>query len=267
LLAVQSAWFLRCLYLFTILKCIYWLARFDLFFGEQSLFPHKVHNLSGLREIPFLLYDQTSASWSLISIIAAGLIGAFLLFARTFRFPFALLLWLIVLNIHYKTYGALTAGDYLHNQFLFFAVFMSPFPPPANRWREIRMLLHNLGSLAAIIQVCLAYCLAGLAKAADPVWQTGDALALTLTVEHYRTFHSPDFLKGILPVLNFLVIVYQLTFPVLIWLRGVKKWILALGIVMNLYVMFGMGLVSFGAIMLISYLLFIRSSGQITANG
>jgi hypothetical protein len=52
------------------------------------------------------------------------------------------------------------------------------------------------------------------------------------------------------------VLGYQLLFPVLVWIKKIKKMFLLLGILMHLYIAFVMGLVEFGSVMIISYIIF-----------
>jgi hypothetical protein len=57
-------------------------------------------------------------------------------------------------------------------------------------------------------------------------------------------------------ILNYLVIWYQLLFPVLVWIKPIKKWYLLAGIVQHLFIAFVLGLPSFGLIMIVAYAIF-----------
>jgi hypothetical protein len=56
--------------------------------------------------------------------------------------------------------------------------------------------------------------------------------------------------------LNYVVLAYQLLFPVLVWIKKIKKPFLILGILMHLYIAFVIGLVSFGFVMILPYIYF-----------
>jgi len=58
--------------------------------------------------------------------------------------------------------------------------------------------------------------------------------------------------------LTYATIIYQLLFPMLIWFRRFKIYFFSFGIIQHLLIAFGMGLFSFGVIMAICYILFLK---------
>jgi hypothetical protein len=123
------------------------------------------------------------------------------------------------------------------------------------QWRNF---LHNFGSTAIQIQVCVLYLVAALAKLGDAHWQEGRAIWQTGLIRHF-TWDS----KVLFPqnnwwtvFLNYAVLLYQVGFPFLIWVPKLKRILLISGIVIYLYIALFMGLVSFAAIMILAHVYF-----------
>jgi hypothetical protein len=99
--------------------------------------------------------------------------------------------------------------------------------------------------------------MAGYTKLLDPNWIVGDAISNIFKIHDYNipVFYDVPF-NSLTVFLNYVVIFYQLLFPVLVWLKSIKKWYLALGIIQHLFIAFAFGLPTFGFIMVISYSVF-----------
>jgi len=179
------------------------------------------------------------------------------LFYYRLPFLFDFLLWFLVLNIHNKIYPTLTGGEYLLNQLLLFNIFISKRFIVSDHWfNSFKKCIHNFACAGIIIQVCFIYLVAGLTKLKDVVWMQGEAVALSSQVEHYNMFNEIkfDYDSLVAMIFNYIILFYQLLFPLLIWFSKIKKPMIIFGIVFHLYVAFGMGLVSFGMVMLIPYI-------------
>jgi hypothetical protein len=164
-----------------------------------------------------------------------------------------------MLNLHNKLYPTLTGGDFLLNQFLFFNCFISKtYEIKKTAFNELKALFHNLGVIAVIVQMCFVYLVSGITKLQDESWMSGEAVAAISQVDHYSMYTQFRFRRDstIASMLNYLVVFYQLLFPVLIWFSKVKKPLLIAGIILHLYIAFVMGLVTFGLVMMIGYIYF-----------
>jgi hypothetical protein len=255
LFPVRVRWLKRALYMLILLKCVYWVSSFTFYFGEEPVSMFKPHVSFGIREIPLLLYD-TRMPWisgcALAILIAACL---WRLFMPAGQMILDFVIWLLVLNIHYKVYATLTGGDNLINQLLFFNVLLGA--READSGHRLRTFLHNVGFAGVTIQVCLVYMISALTKLSDEGWRDGTALLTTAGIEHYRNFPPQAWIKPeVWKALNYAVIAYQLLFSFLIWIRPLKKWLLVAGVIMHLYIAFGMGLVLMGITMIIAYIPF-----------
>lgn len=254
----QALRFKQLLYLFLSIKAIYWLCYYDLYFGQNAIAYSKTYSLGVLKDIAFLLYNNkaTSSGYYFITGIFVSLLLSY--FIKKIPFLFEFIIWLLVINIHNKIYSTLTGGDYLLNQFLFFNCFISkPYTTNLSWQSSLSRFFHNFGVLAIIIQIQLVYVVAAIAKLYSTDWINGLAIIKLDPVEHYHMFcnlHLTNNFVGY--IINYLVLLYQLLFPVLIWINKFKKPFLVIGILTHLYIAFVIGIVGFGLIMLFAYIFF-----------
>ncbi len=256
----QSLWFSRLLYLFVVFQCCTWFLQFDLLFGEHSVVMPGQGAVFFYQRPAFLLFERPDlAPAFLLMALLMAVCGLFFR-ARLSALPNLLLnalLWLLVLNLHNRLYAALTGGGFLLNQFLFFNCFLAIGKGKASQpVMECRYLLHNLAVSAIRLQLVLAYFLSGLAKLSDSGWLNGKALNDTTRVHHFFIQDGMDGLGTWGVFLNYLVMTYQLLFPLSLLPGGWKKPFLLPGILMHLYIAFFMGLVDFGLVMVIGYVFF-----------
>jgi len=108
-------------------------------------------------------------------------------------------------------------------------------------------------------QICLVYFFSALAKLHDENWLNGTAVLMTSQVDHFSLpiiSNNAARFTFLLVFLNYLVLFYQVLFPIVIWIKKIKKTFIVIGILMHLYIAFVMGLVSFGLIMILPYIYF-----------
>lgn len=257
---LQSLWFKRLLYIFVIIKCTYWLCYYNLLFGKNSIVYKEPHSIGFIKDVAFYLYNSTSNNLGYLFLGGAILLSilSFILSrhpqrSRRIYVISDFILWLLVINISNNLYPTLTGGDYLLNQFLLFNCFLT-FEKNKNYFK---IPLHNFASIAIVIQICLVYFLSAIAKLSNADWLNGSAISETLQVQHYSLELFSHTKQNILnSTINYVVLFYQLFFPIVIWFKKVKKPFLIIGIVMHLFIAFIMGLMSFGFIMILGYIYF-----------
>lgn len=264
----EITWFRNGLYLFLLYKAFVYFYHFRTLFSIRKMIYTQPGFLGGIKDWAFFLNNYYSVKLSVACIVLLVVLS-FIGLAKKSNYVTNALLWLLMLNMNNFLYSTLTAGDYLLNQLLFFNIFFSIKDYRNPTWNDLKNSLHQMAFAGIRIQVCLVYFLAGWFKLTDPAWLSGDAL--------YRIFQIPEYSNGFLMalpygvclVLTYITIVYQLLFPVLIWLRPLKLYVLAFGIIQHLLIAFAMGLFSFGVIMILCYLLFLkydRSSAHLANN-
>lgn len=218
---------------------------------NQPVFTDTFHDLA------FILNNYYSRNLCLVFILLLGALSLIGVFRRS-NYMSNLLLWLVMLNMNSYLYATLTAGDYLLNQLLFFNIFFSTKQGASVFFNDLRTAFHNMALAGMKAQICLAYFLAAWFKLTDAAWLNGSAV--------HQIFQIPEYTNGLLMslplwlcmMLNYATIAYQLLFPFTIWFRSCKIYLLAFGIIQHLAIAFGMGLFSFGIIMMICYLVFLK---------
>jgi hypothetical protein len=251
----QTSLMKRGLYLVCLTACVYYLWDSSALFGKDSYVIRQPRLFSGLHDLPYLLYSHPATAFYFLltgTVIAlAGLKG-------WRSIPSDFLLWFIFINLHYAIYPGITGGQYLLNQLLFFQCLLS-FPQKQwpLRYQSLQHFLNNAGAISIMTQVCMIYLVSGVAKLSDSSWWNGEAVSMVGRLRHFRLydtilFNSP----GVATVLTYLILIYQLSFPVLIWWTPLRKIASAVAVPVYLYIALYMGLMSFGMIMLLAHLYF-----------
>ena len=125
---------------------------------------------------------------------------------------------------------------------------------------SLRNLLHNLGVLACMAQVCIMYFTSGLHKATGELWQNGTALYYVLQVEEFTHPFFRDLLLSndlFFVIGTYMAVIAQLAFPFLLFNKFTKYIAMAALISMHLGIAVIMGLISFSFIMIANQLLFL----------
>lgn len=257
-LSHQTLKFKQLLYLFIVIKVIYWLWYYNLYFGKNAIAYIKPYSLGAFKDMAFLLYNNKSFSAGYFFIFGTLFFLALSYFVKKIPILFEVFLWFLVINIHNKLYPTLTGGDHLLNQFLFFNCFLSKTRSNSSIWlNDLTKCFHNFGVLAIVIQIQIVYLIAGSAKLNSSDWLSGIAIINLGEVNYFNLYSNTFSFAGIFGYFfNYLILFYQLLFPVLIWVEKIKKPLLVIGILTHLYIAFVMGIMGFGLIMLIPYVYF-----------
>lgn len=253
--------FIKALSVFVLYQLLTYVLHYDTLFGNSSIIYQSQQSAGWFKDWFFVLTHTNSTLLNTAFLILAA-VAALLSLCKVFVRLSSIVLWYTVVNLHNYVYPTLTGGDYLLNQFLFFAMFLSTSNKQTHRpWVEqMKTVFHNFGFLAIQVQVCIAYFLAGYFKWQDDTWQQGLGVYYALNVHE---FSLPSLLtmtkySSLMVALNYFVLVYQLAFPVLVWVKPIKSYLLILGVLQHVFIAFGMGLFSFGLIMIVAYIPFLN---------
>lgn len=157
-------------------------------------------------------------------------------------------------------------GTNLAELFLIYLVFINSSETPTPRptiASKFGTALSNTAFQLARFQLVLVYATAGMCKMSGPLWRNGTALFYILQSEYYS---HPLWGKILLehPVLLSLfthaTILFQLSFPALIWAKSFRPYLIGLGTVFHLSIAVVMGLTHFGMMMTIAYVVFFPNS-------
>lgn len=243
--------------MFLLYKAFVYFYHFRSLFSDKAMIYTQQAFPGGIKNIPFLLnnhYSKTFAISCIVLIAALALVGLL----RRSNYVTNLLLWLLMLNMNSYLYATLTAGDYLLNQLLFFNIFFSVKQSASPFFNDLKTAFHNMALAGIKIQICLAYFLAGWFKLTDADWLNGSAVHHIFQIPEYSSSFLMTLPLWFCIVLNYATMGYQLLFPFTIWFKSCKIYLLAFGIIQHLIIAFCMGLFSFGIIMIICYLLFLK---------
>jgi hypothetical protein len=261
----ELGWFRLALYLFLLYKVCVYIIHFDDFFKSTGLIFHRMQNVNPAMDFAFYLCNHYSVHFAAICILAVCFLSL-LGFGKRSNYMTNAILWLLIMNITNVLYPTLTAGDYLLNQVLFFNIFFSFKDASGKRFHDLKTMLHNTALIGIKVQVCIAYFLAGWFKLIDPSWIGGEALSQIFRIPEFSNELLMALPAFICTLLTYCIIVYQLLFPLLIWIRPLKIYVLAFGILQHLMIAFGMGLFGFGILMIICYILFLKVDTSRTFN-
>jgi hypothetical protein len=242
--------------LFVVYKCLYWFYDYNLLFSEQSIVYKNDLILPFWQWPAFILFKSHAAALSVSFLAGVFMAAIYVLFSGKHLRAAFFILWFGILNINNNVYPTLSGGDYLFQHLLFFCIFLSNSNLKQTNLHSLDIAANNFGIIAIRIQVCLVYLLAGYAKIMDADWLNGTAVNDVFSVRDYSMPFLYESNSAFGKELNYLVIGYQLLFPILVWIRRIKKWFLLMGVLQHLFIAFIIGLPSFGFIMIIAYAIF-----------
>lgn len=173
----------------------------------------------------------------------------------------SILIWFFTVNLINRAGIIFTGGEVLVKLLLFLMIFIQvPKKEYRNEFnRMVRNVLNNVFFIACQIQVVFVYVFSSWFKLIDPNWINGDAIAYVSQIDAYSNSFTEELLKNnewIGKTATILALVYQSLFPILIWFNKIKPIFLLIGVIFHIVIAFGMGVFSFGMIMIVCYLLF-----------
>jgi hypothetical protein len=218
------------------------------------------HGFSGLKRVAVLLREPFFREYYQIFVYPFLVLTALAVFGIS-NFWTRLLTWVLFVNLHYADYEVSNGGWHVLHHLLLLSIFLFKLPRFAiDRNGAFLTTLHNLGFLFSWIQVCILYLTAGSHKFLGLYWVTGDALFVTLSIQEFSLPWIMDWLDQntwYLKLGNWVSLFYQVSFPVLIWFKSVRPYLLPIGLVFHLSIAFLVGVLDFGLILVAAYAMFI----------
>lgn len=242
------------------------------FFTDQGIVPGK-----DALELVFEFMRPTF-SWFPISDAgvllgqAALIVAIFMLMIGIFSRMAALIAFVLHVAFLHRNYLIGYGADFVATFMFFSLIFIESdrclslrrrlfrVPPMVNS--SLSHLCSSVGVRILQIQMCLIYGYTGLEKVKGPSWWDGTAV--------WAVFGNPQlflfdlsWLKNfplVIAGLTFLTVLFEVYFPVLVWFRQTRGWLLLLGIFLHAGIAGTIGLVFFSAVMVSSYVLFVDST-------
>jgi hypothetical protein len=153
--------------------------------------------------------------------------------------------------------GAVYGVDLIFTFYLFFFCLASDQVQPGES--RLRAWLSSLAFRFAQIQLCIIYAFSGWEKLKGAPWWNGDALWSVIANPQLARFdftwlaHFPL----VLVLAAYLTLIWEMYFPVLVWLPRLRLPVLFLGVLFHLSILGMMKLAFFGLLMISTYVLFL----------
>ncbi len=180
------------------------------------------------------------------------------------NYVLSLVMFLVVLMYHHITHPVINGGDQVVLFYMFLGVFCNNRPSFSEESiiRLFQDALNNFCILIAQIQVALIYLVSGWDKLNSETWIDGTAIFNLLQVDFYPTNWLQALTEGVdlqtLVMVSWLVIAFELLFPLLVWIPGLRYWMLSMGILFHLFIALGLSLPDFALIMIWTYVIFVK---------
>lgn len=193
------------------------------------------------------------------------LTGILLSIGSFFFLPFKrlslIVTYILLMNIYHKTAPLQNGGFSLLTMAFFMLLFIDEEAiNTKNRyWRIIKLSLANFTFLAMRLQVVILYIVATYYKFTGETWVDGTAFYYVLYNDMYsHPFFASHFIDNtfIIKSVSWFTLVFQLLFPVLVWIKKTKNSMLIAGVFLHVMIAWVMGIVDFGIIMILMYTLF-----------
>lgn len=180
------------------------------------------------------------------------------LFTKLNYFSSFLVFWFSVCLSKFL-FPVLNGADLVLNLFLLIGLVVPTSPVlKFSGLENYQKVFSSFGVLLIKVQIALIYFLSGYDKLITASWRSGHAI---FSVANLDFFSNPNFsvqLTGLSTLLvAWLVIIFEISFAFFIWFEKFKKYWLIAGTVFHLAIIVFMGLLDFGLVMLISYLIFL----------
>lgn len=173
----------------------------------------------------------------------------------------SVLVFFFTINLFLKGYMAFTGGEVLVNIMLFYLMFIHK-PKDKGWFSDLQNILNNSFYWIMLVQVCILYFYSAIYKFMDPNWVNGYAVMYVSRIKVFSSLMTDIFNDNyVLSVIaTYLTLAYQLLFPIAVWMKRVKVPFLLFGVLFHLMIAFGMGIFTFGMIMIVMYILFLDES-------
>ncbi|HVI46833.1 MAG TPA: hypothetical protein VM802_18280 [Chitinophaga sp.] len=123
----------------------------------------------------------------------------------------------------------------------------------------ISNMLTNLAAYSIMFHLCLAYFISGISKAHADVWYNGVATYYTFSLDRFKGTSYNDAIVSngwIVLVTTYVTILFELYFPVLIWIRKLRIPLIIVGTCLHMGIYIFMMIYGFQIIFILTYGLF-----------
>ena len=209
------------------------------------------------------------SNWVIFLFLTTGLVFSFLFMLGIFQRFSVVVLFFLLLVFKMRNIYLLDGGDNVISVILPFYLFVNTYSY-SKKYEEfkkikafkitiIESLISNYFAFAIMIQICIIYFFAGIHKLQGELWRDGTALYYILNSDDFSpTELNKSITNSLLVVklITWFTILFQLTFPIMIWFNRTKKTYIYLGITLHLGIFLIMKIDNFSFVMISCYAIF-----------
>ncbi len=218
-----------------------------------------------------IVEQSDSRDWDNLIMIARISFGIFVLILCFLKRTFwtSCLIFILYLAFYLLTHPIVNGGDIILLFYLGLGViFHKPTININVKWEQIGDQWFEFVLLVAQIQLAIIYLHSGWDKLTSPDWRGGIALYNMISVDYYAT----PWLKNLIVtfgeqgriILSWLVIGFELLFPILVWPKNTRIYVLIAGITFHMLIGLGLSIPIFSILMIWCLLLFHSNSDFIS---
>lgn len=238
-------------------------------FGPDGVFPYDEFLKTLSQQRSFSLYALSSSSWLFEALYHVGIVATLVWTLGVGTRWLTPLVWLLWWSMHERFPHLWDGGDNLMQIVLLYLCFANVgcHLTLASKRREmgpVASMLHNSALLAAGIQLCLVYGIAGLAKVQGESWRDGTALYYALRAGEFNWVGYSQYIyesSTLLVLLAYATVAFQVSFTFVFFLSNRLRTVwLAAGILFHLGILVFMGLTTFAVFMMATDLIFVADA-------
>ncbi len=254
----KVAFFRRVLYIFLLINTITLFPSVTDIFGYNGIAGTRGFSWNGLGAFFNLLSHPINVKheWIAWFFVIGQMISIIFSLLRIWPVLASIGVYFFTINLFTKAGLFITGGEVLINILLFYLIFIRE----NKQGSYFQNIINNTVYYIILIQICVLYFFSTYFKLIDENWVNGMALTYVSKI----VFYSSDLFYEIVNsseilarIMTWSVLAYQGLFFIMVWIKKVKIPFLIYGVIMHLAISFGMGIFSFGIIMIITYILFL----------
>lgn len=216
---------------------------------------------------PWFFWSDAGMPWAHGALVAGLLLLTLGIGGRVLT----LLVWILHIGFLQRNYAIAFGADLVGNTFLFLMIGMQTCARLSlwNRLRGSRGLqpgtgdwIHSAFYRLLQIQLCTIYCYTGWEKLKGGLWWDGTALWIVFANPQMvvADLSWTRYFPWVLVLLTFLTMLFEMYFPVLVWVKKTRPFVLLAGFFFHLGIGLTMALMNFAVVMLSPYVLFVDES-------
>lgn len=243
--------FCRGLYLFLFLKILF---TWPLINSVMSYAPVKLNSWGNFLFAPLYMLKGGVHCFVGVSLIITGSA----VFVRL-NYISAILTFWVSISLSRLLVPLLNGSDLVLNLFLLIAILIPGFPLVKRKvTQDFQKYVSAVGILFVKVEIALIYFLSGFDKLMTESWRSGAAV---YSVSKLDFFSNPAFAIELSEInavgMAWLIISFELAFPVLIWFPKFRTPMLLMGVLFHVCIIIFLGLLDFGILMMLSYFIFL----------